>query len=131
MDEKWRTENIVGIYSPHVKRKQGPLFGMLYRNLGPGQPNKGKTIVGRTMDSYRELQGSLHFLAGVLTLLPLIDSARRVQFQHDGEKLLLEASEFARKCEPSVGSIRKMRVFSEKINGLTEKVKRDLARHKT
>jgi hypothetical protein len=70
-------------------------------------------------------------LAGILTLLPFTNSKRRIQFQDDGEKLLLEAHEFARNAlngrKVSVASVRKMRIFGEKVQKFTAKIKKDLS----
>jgi len=131
MNAKERAEHILGLYSPFQTRKKAPMYGLLSRILSPEEPNKKKTTTGRFLDNYDELQRSLRFLAGILTLLPFTNSKRRSQYQDDGEKLLLEAHEFARNAlngrKVSVASVRKMRVFGEKVQKLTAKIKKDLS----
>lgn len=123
------TTDIVAHYRPHRERKQlfmYSLFGSLY-----AKPNKTNSIYSRAADSFRRLDDSIIFLAGILTLLPHLGLKRAVQLQHDGEKLATEASAFLSSFgEPSVAKVRKLRVFNERIVGFIEKVEKDLPRRR-
>jgi hypothetical protein len=91
--------------------------------------NKKKSIYGRAADSFGQLDDSLTFLAGFLTLLPHLGLKRAVQLQHDGEKLMWDARDFLSSIgEPSVAKVRRLRVFNERIVGFVEKVEKDCAR---
>jgi hypothetical protein len=50
---------------------------------------------------------------------------RNAQFQHEGETLVNDAFSFANTCNATVGSVRKMRKFGEKIRRLVEKIERE------
>ena len=106
------------------------MYGLFSAILSVGQEsNKTKSIDGRASDSFRQLDHSLAFLAGFLTLLPHLDLKRSVQLQDDGERLAQDAYSFLRSFgKPSVSKVRRLRVFNEKIVGFVEKVERDLAR---
>jgi hypothetical protein len=54
-----------------------------------GQPNKEKTIGTRTNDALRRFDESLHFLAGVLAVLPLLNVQSPV-LKSDSEKLFVD-----------------------------------------
>jgi len=110
---------------PYRSRKQLPIFRAL--GLGIRNPNKTKSIYGRAAESFRRLNQELYFLAGFLTLLPHLNLRREVQLRDEGEKLLIDAYSFLGSFkEPSVRSVRRLRVLGEKILKFVEKVERDL-----
>ena len=117
-----KTEVILSMLRPQ-KRKQSALYGAL-SGLG-NEPDKAKTIYGRTSESFKEMREDLHFLAGVLTVLPRLDLPRGTQFVDEGGKLLRDAYTFGNSCNASVRSIRKMRVFGEKILRLLAKIEKE------
>lgn len=122
-------ELILTVCRPKKRNAPGRLFGVaagtLGRLLGGQQPNAQRTISKRMMDACKDLQEDIHFLAGVLTLLPFLDLRRSIEFKDDGEKLLVDAYSFYLKCEPSTASVRKMRIFGERILRFVEKVEND------
>jgi hypothetical protein len=106
------------------------MYGLFSAIYSAGQvPNRNRSIHARASDSFRQLDDSLAFLAGFLTLLPHLGLKRSVQLQADGEKLARDAYAFLRSFdEASVSKVRTLRVFNERIVGFVEKVEKDIKR---
>jgi hypothetical protein len=121
-----KAEFIVAMCRPSKTRRKSSLQGMYGLGLGDSQHNKQKTIYGRTSDAYRALQGDIHFLAGVMNVLPALNLKRGSQFSHEAEKLVNKSYSFAINAVPSAASIRKMRKFGEKMCVLLDKIDKDL-----
>jgi hypothetical protein len=115
-----KSELILSVLRPQKRKK-----GLTLSALAAPTDDEKKTIYERTSDSFHELRKDLHFLTGVLTVLPYLQLKRNVQFRDEGYKLLRDAYVFGNTCNASVGSIRKMRVFGEKILKFTEKVEKE------
>jgi hypothetical protein len=96
------------------------------------KPNKQRSVEGRTLDAWRAFSESLYFLAGVLTVMPLLPKLppmdppwrlRDVDLEEDAKKLLAEG--FGMWSEPvkaSAGYIRRLRKHQEKIDRLVRKI---------
>jgi len=132
MNAKERTEQLIQRYSPHTARRRNVLYWILGSFGGPPENNKKRSIMGRTLDSYHELKFDLSFLAGMLTLLPLLNSARGVQYRDEGEKILSDANElihsFLEDGNATVNLVRKMRVCGERIIRLRDKIQKEMKR---
>jgi hypothetical protein len=115
-----KSELILSVLRPQKRKK-----GLTLSALAAPTDDEKKTIYERTSDSFHELRKDLHFLTGVLTVLPYLQLKRNVQFRDEGYKLLRDAYVFGNTRNASVGSIRKMRVFGEKILKFTEKVEKE------
>jgi hypothetical protein len=122
MKPKEKYELILSVLRPSKRKSNSPLMHGLAALVGA---NKDKTIHGRTLEARHGLREDLHFLAGVLTVMPVLKLKRNAQFQHEAETLLNEAFSFSNTCDASVGSVRKMKKFGEKILRLVEKIQRD------
>ena len=129
MNTKERAERLLLGYSPFRSRK-APLYGLGI--FGLDKKNKDQTILGRALDSYRELRTDLGFLAGMLTVLPLLDSPRKIQHQAEGERILKEGDElihrFLGNKTATVNLVRKMRICGERIIKLRDKVQKEMSR---
>src|ERR1700729_1520411 len=90
MSTKSELRAVIDLYRPYTVRTRGPIYHALF----PTAPNKSTTIYERVLESYRYLDSKVHFLAGMLVLLPHLNLKRGVQLQDDGEKLIVEAHRF-------------------------------------
>jgi hypothetical protein len=123
------TKDSISRYRPYRTRKKSALYGMTIQMLLGGVSNKTKSIHGRASDSFHQLDNSLHFLSGFLTLLPFLRLKRATQLQDDGEKLFTNAYDFVMSFgDPTVSKVRKLRIFNERIVAFVEKVERDAER---
>jgi hypothetical protein len=133
MNAKERTDLLIQLYSPYKKRKQESLYRALL-GFETEEPNRKRSISSRAMDSYRVLSSDLNFLTGMLTVMPFLQSPRTIQFQDEGEKLLREANDLIHKFfgqkQTSVNTVRKMRIYGEKIVRLRDKIKKEMSRKK-
>jgi hypothetical protein len=77
MNAKERSEQLVGNYTPYKIRKKGVFYKALFGLTGT-KPNSQRSIVDRTLESYDKLTSDLYFLAGMLTVLPFLQSNRNV-----------------------------------------------------
>jgi hypothetical protein len=109
-------KDIISLYRPYKTRKKA-MYGLFSAMLSVGQEsNQAKSIYARASDSVDQLDHSLAFLAGFMTLLPHLDLKRSVQLQDDGERLAQDAYAFLRSfSKPSVSKVRRLRVFNEKF----------------
>jgi hypothetical protein len=122
MTPKEKYQLIISVLRPSKRKSNSPMIHGLAALVGA---NKDKSIHGRTLEARQELRGNLHFLGGVLTVLPALDLKRYAQFQHEGETLVNDAFSFANTCKATVGSVRIMRKFGERIRRLVEKIERE------
>jgi hypothetical protein len=122
MTPKEKYQLILAVLRPSKRKSNSPVIHGLAALVGA---NKDKSINGRTSEARRELRENVHFLGGVLTVLPALRLKRNAQFQHEGETLVNDAFSFANTCKATVGSVRKMRKFGEKIRRLVEKIERE------
>lgn len=125
MKPKEKYEFILSVLRPRKRKSSNPVLSAGLAALAGS--NKDKNIRARTFEARCELREDVHFIGGVLTLLPALKLKRNAQFQHEGETLLNDAFSFANTCNASVGSVRKMKKFGEKILRLVEKIQRDVA----
>lgn len=104
------------------------MFGFV---TGGKKKNKQKSIYERTLTGYHDLRRDIHFLAGLLTLLPFLELPRKVQLKDQGESLLLEADNCMAEALalPTAGSVRRMRVVGEKILRFAQTVENGAKRH--
>jgi len=83
-------------------RKRRPLFGIIAeRILGGLKRDRDKGVGSRALEARQELNENIHFLAGVLTILPFLNLRRGIQLKDDGGKILGDAFSFRNTCEPT------------------------------
>lgn len=124
MKPKEKYEFILSVLRPRKRKSSNPVLAAGLAALAGS--NKDKNISARTFEARYELREDVHFLGGVLTLLPALNLKRYPQFQHEGESLLNDAFSFANTCKATVGSVKKMKKFGERILRLVEKIEKDL-----
>ena len=98
----------------------------MYGLIGIVGETPNKTRIEQTTDAYRETWRNLCFLAGMLALIPYLNSNRRAILEHEGQKILAEADEFMKDCKWSASTKRKLTVFTERIVTLKEKIEKDM-----
>lgn len=106
------------------KRRKSP-YGSAMVILGGVKPHRETTMDGRMSEARRQLRDDIHFLAGMMSILPALRLKRGTQFWNEGEKLLNAAHKFANKCASSTSSVRRMRVFGERMSTLLDKIEKD------
>jgi hypothetical protein len=117
-----RATDLLVVYSPLRTRRTGGMYGLI--GIVGETPNK--TRIEQTTDAYRETWRNLCFLAGMLALIPYLNSNRRAILEHEGQKILAEADEFMKDCKWSASTKRKLTVFTERIVTLKEKIEKDM-----
>jgi hypothetical protein len=115
-----RTESVEFLLQylrPGRTRKQGPdAFNF-------DRPHKDRTIEERTAAALRHFSGSLHFLAGVLTMFPLL-GIQNPMLKSDAENLLLEGQKLSFRRERTTAFIRQLRKHEEKIDRIVVKIEK-------
>jgi hypothetical protein len=84
-----------------------------------------ETIGARTNDALRRFDESLHFLAGVLTVLPLLNVQSPI-LKSDTEKLFVDLQRMRHSIKPkrTTAFIRLLRKHEEKIDRLVSKIEK-------
>jgi hypothetical protein len=113
---------LLSIRRPGRARKQGPIYAALGSAFGE-KPNRQRTIEDRTYDALRSFERALHYLAGVLTVIPFLKhQSERLKFE--AEKLLLDGHRLVVKPQFSAAFIRRLRIHEERIHKLVQKIEK-------
>jgi hypothetical protein len=111
---------LLSIRRPGGARTEGPL-GAALRPLSGLKPNEQRTIEDRTFAALRSFEQSLHYLAGVLTVIPFLKN-QTPMLKFDAEELLLEGHRMGVRPEFSAAFIRRLRIHEERILKLVKKI---------
>ena len=118
MNRAKKVEYILNGFKP-ARRVRNPLVAALTFLTG-AKPNKTRSLEDRSLDAFHSLNGDMHFLTGVIVIIPKDNITR-----YEAEKLLLEGDELLRQFKTGTNMIRRARVHGEKILKLLKKLKKE------
>lgn len=94
------TESLIAAYSPRHGSVGGKLGAEIRKRSGQ-KPNKERTAADREMEAWKTLQSNMHFLAGIMKVIPKGSVAER-----EGKALLLRGWELGGAARTSISGIR-------------------------